>query len=108
MEKFAESNVVIAIVGNKADSTEGRFNNSQVLEYCAAKGVEHTEVSAKTGDNVELIFRNLSERLTKVHPKAEKKETPQSAVVSKVMQKKNEFKLKSGSVERKPEKKACC
>jgi len=36
--------------------------------------------------------------LTKVHPKSEKKETPQSEVVTKVMQKKNEFKLKSGAV----------
>jgi 50S ribosomal subunit-associated GTPase HflX len=100
--------VVIAIAGNKADQQEGKFNNSQVLEYCAAKGVEHLEVSAKTGDGVDLVFQNLAEKLTKVHPKAEKKETPQSDVVSKVMQKKNEFKLKSGAVEKTPAKKACC
>jgi 50S ribosomal subunit-associated GTPase HflX len=89
---------VVAIAGNKADQQEGKFNNSKVLEYCAAKGIEHSEVSAKSGDNVEAVFRNLAEKLTQVHPKAEKKETPQSQVVSKVMQKKNEFKLKSGAV----------
>jgi hypothetical protein len=39
-------------VGNKSDQTENRFNNSQVLEYCTTKGINHTEVSAKTGDGV--------------------------------------------------------
>lgn len=101
VEKFAESNVVVAVAGNKADQ-QGKINNAKVLEYCAAKGIEHMEVSAKSGDNVEAVFKNLAEKLTKMHPKAEKKETPQSQVVSKVMQKKNEFKLKSGAVEKKP------
>ena len=44
--------MVISIVGNKADQTEGKFNNAKVLEYCAAKGIDHSEVSAKNGDNV--------------------------------------------------------
>lgn len=65
--------MVISIAGNKIDSSEGKFDNSRVLEYCAAKGFEHTEVSAKTGQNIELVFKNLAERLTKVHPKTEKK-----------------------------------
>ncbi len=43
-----------------------------------------------------------------MHPKVEKKETPQSEVVSKVMKKKNEFKLKSGAVEKAPQNKKCC
>ena len=30
-------------------------------------------VSAKTGDNVEELFKKLSESLTKVHPKVDKK-----------------------------------
>jgi predicted GTPase len=70
IEKFAEANVVLAIAGNKADQQEGRFNNAQVLEYCAAKGIEHTEVSAKSGDGVDNVFKSLAEKLTKVHPKA--------------------------------------
>jgi hypothetical protein len=43
-----------------------------------------------------------------VHPKVDKKETPQNDVVAKVMQKKNEFKLKSGATQKVPEKKKCC
>ena len=44
-----------------------------MTEYCNSKGYEHTEVSAKTGDGVEEIFKKLSVSLTKVHPKVEKK-----------------------------------
>lgn len=54
------------------------------------------------------MFKDLAEGLTKIHPKVERKETPQSAVVSKVMQKKNEFKLKSGATKKGEEKKKCC
>jgi hypothetical protein len=38
---------------------------------------------------VEAAFRTLAEKLATVHPKTERKETPQSDVVAKVMQKKN-------------------
>ena len=60
------------------------------------------EVSAKTGDNVDELFKQLAINLTKVHPKIEKKEAPQNAIVAKVLQKKNEFKLKSGTTQKTP------
>lgn len=44
--------MVAVIAGNKSDTTDGRFNNQKVLDHCAAKGLTHIEVSAKTGDNV--------------------------------------------------------
>ncbi len=51
----------------------------------------------------------MSEKLTKLYPKTEKRETAQSDVVTKVLKKKNEFKLKSGAVAEKQQvKKACC
>ena len=73
VEKFGEEKVVIALVGNKSDHTEGKFNTDAVIEYCNSKGYENTEVSAKTGDNVEKVFRSLAEKLTTVHPKVSKK-----------------------------------
>ena len=81
---------------------EGKFNNQQVLDYCTSKGIEHRQVSAKTGDSVDMVFKSLAEKLTKVHPKTVKKDTPQNEVVAKVMAKKNEFKLKTGAVQKNP------
>jgi len=46
--------------GNKADQVEGKFNNQKVLDYCKSKSMSHCEVSAKTGDGVEQMFRDLA------------------------------------------------
>lgn len=108
VEKYGQENVVIAVAGNKSDQTQGKFDIEQVDQYCTSKGYQHLGVSAKTGDNVEELFKKLSESLTKVHPKVDKKQTPQNEVVAKVMQKKNQFKLKSGKTEKTPQKKKCC
>ena len=65
-------------------------------------------VSAKTGDSVANAFEQLAKKLTKIHPRVEKKET-ENAVVANVMKKKNEFKLKSGADKSKAaDKKKCC
>jgi hypothetical protein len=42
----------LAIAGNKSDQLDGKFNNAHVLEYCAAKKIDHFYASAKTGDGV--------------------------------------------------------
>ena len=60
VEKFAQSNVVLAIVGNKADYVEGRFDKLKVEEYCKTKSIDQFEVSAKSGTNVEEVFRNMA------------------------------------------------
>lgn len=72
VDKFGEEKVVITLAGNKSDQ-EGKFNNQHVLEYCNSRGYGHVEVSAKSGDNVDLVFKSLAEKLTKVHPKVQKK-----------------------------------
>jgi hypothetical protein len=50
----------LAIVGNKADYVEGRFDKLKVEEYCKTKSIDQFEVSAKSGTNVEEVFRNMA------------------------------------------------
>lgn len=52
--------MVIAVAGNKSDQTENKINTEPVLDYCNSRNYDHVEVSAKTGDNVEELFKRLS------------------------------------------------
>ena len=95
------------LLGNKSDC-EGSFDKSQVEEFCKEKNLVFRKGSAKTGDGVATAFNELSEKLTKIHPKIEKKETTQNAVVSNIMKKKNEFQLRSAADVKPMKKKKCC
>jgi 50S ribosomal subunit-associated GTPase HflX len=68
IEKYAESFSQIYALGNKSDR-EDKFDQTEVEEFCKEHGVTLAFVSAKTGENVGLVFTQMAERLTTLHPK---------------------------------------
>lgn len=61
----ANSQIVIALVGNKADmASEGRvIPTEDGKEFASNNGLMFTEVSAKTGMNVDDVFTNLAAKI---------------------------------------------
>lgn len=55
----AVNNIVITIVGNKLDlESRRKISKEDVTEYCRQEGFEYYETSAKTAENIELVFEN--------------------------------------------------
>ena len=55
--KNSVNNIVITIVGNKIDLEHTRkVSKEDAIEYCRQEGFEYYETSAKTAENIELIF----------------------------------------------------
>tara|TARA_B100001063_G_scaffold243020_1_gene272800 strand:- start:1255 stop:1839 length:585 start_codon:yes stop_codon:yes gene_type:complete len=55
--KNSVNNIVITIVGNKIDLEHRRkVSKEDAIEYCMQEGFEYYETSAKTAENIELIF----------------------------------------------------
>jgi GTPase SAR1 family protein len=106
IEKYAQPNVHMLIIGNKCDAEQNRqVDKGEAEKYCKEKKIKHIEASAKQGDNVSESFQELSEILTKLFPKANKdKTTPGSEDVKK---KRKEFQLQSGK-EAGQANKSCC
>ncbi|KAI8107772.1 hypothetical protein M9434_004716 [Picochlorum sp. BPE23] len=63
IEQHASVNVVKGLVGNKCDISEGEraVSKSQAQELADEYGIPFYETSAKTGENVENVFRDLAE-----------------------------------------------
>lgn len=61
----ANSQIVIALVGNKADmASENRvISKEEGSEFASSNGLMFMEVSAKTGMNVEEVFHNLATKI---------------------------------------------
>ncbi len=51
------------MVGNKSDIVEREISKNEIEEYAERNKYPFIEVSAKTGNNIHLLFRRLSERL---------------------------------------------
>ena len=55
--KNSVNNIVITIVGNKVDLQHRRkVSKEDAIEYCRQEDFEYYETSAKTAENIELIF----------------------------------------------------
>nr|XP_021335875.1 ras-related protein Rab-26 [Danio rerio] len=64
IHEFAQQNVVIMLLGNKADATHERIVKREEGEKLAKEfGVPFMETSAKTGLNVELAFTAVAKEL---------------------------------------------
>lgn len=64
LEENADPDIVIALVGNKADVVEGRAVSRGVAEsYCGLQGLLYYEVSAKTGQGVREMFLDLMAKM---------------------------------------------
>jgi len=61
------------LVGNKSDLESKRIVKvPEVEELCKKKKLKHFLVSAKNGQNVNALFKDLAERLAKKYLKTEK------------------------------------
>jgi Ras-related protein Rab-2A len=69
LRQIAEPDIVIVLVGNKADLTQEEDNKREVTreeseEWAINNGVlEYVETSAKSGENVEKAFMRVAERI---------------------------------------------
>ncbi|CAL9089685.1 unnamed protein product [Musa textilis] len=64
LQKHATPGIVMALVGNKADLHEDRAVSSQdALEYADKNGMFFIETSAKTADNINQLFEEITRRL---------------------------------------------
>ena len=69
LRQIAEPDIVVVLVGNKADLTQREDNKREVTreeaeEWARRNGVlEYVETSAKSGENVEKAFMRVAERI---------------------------------------------
>jgi small GTP-binding protein len=52
---------VILVVGNKLDLDDRVITTAKAREWCDGQNFKYFEVSAKTGENVDLVFAELAE-----------------------------------------------
>ncbi|MHA1449042.1 MAG: Rab family GTPase [Candidatus Hodarchaeales archaeon] len=64
-----EPDIPIFLVGNKMDLTDLRsVTDEQIQSFAQKYNLEYLLASAKSGDNVEAIFRKLSEKVVEKFP----------------------------------------
>lgn len=69
LRQIAEPDIVVILVGNKADLTQQANNKREVTrqeaeEWAKRNGVmEYVETSAKSGENVEMAFMRVADRI---------------------------------------------
>lgn len=69
LQKQAQPDIVIALVGNKTDlQTQRKVQKQEALDYAQDKNLIVMEASAKSGDNVIEIFDAIALRLPKTEP----------------------------------------
>ncbi len=54
---------MIFLVGNKSDIAERELTKKEIDEYAEKNRYPYLEVSAKSGSNIALLFRRISEKL---------------------------------------------
>jgi len=68
LREFAGENVPFILIGNKIDLIKdvfGEYDKEGVEEYAKSENTYFVETSAKTGENVEGAFLNLTHRMIK-------------------------------------------
>ncbi|MFW9880039.1 MAG: Rab family GTPase [Candidatus Thorarchaeota archaeon] len=68
LREYAGKNVPFILIGNKVDLIEditGEYDKEIVEDYAKSEKTYYVETSAKTGENVEDAFLNLTQRMIK-------------------------------------------
>lgn len=80
------------------------MNREEVEKFCQSKNIKHVEVSAKSGEHVNIAFQEISDKLTKIYPKEERTKDGNS-VLDDIKKKRKDFQLKAGGESHKPNNK---
>jgi small GTP-binding protein len=103
IKNSAPSNCVIFLVGNKSDLADKRIITFQEGKNKAEEyGLLFNEVSAKNGDNILLIFGNISEAIIEQFEKSRS----ERSTINPNLKYMEDIKI-NGQVEKKKEKKCC-
>lgn len=71
IKRRGDQSVVIALVGNKSDLADKRVVDTEVAqEYAKANGLLYFEASAKSGHNVNSVFKTVAEKLPRTTARA--------------------------------------
>lgn len=81
-------------------------NKEEREKFAGGKGILSYEVSAKTGDEVDRLFVELSKQLMEIHPKADQV-MQGNAVMKNTRDKINRLKIQTGGEELKKNS-SCC
>lgn len=73
IRQHAPENVVCYLVGNKSDIKHTNKFNIGAKEFAVENNFEHLTISAKTGENVDILFNDIINRIIRVHPEDELK-----------------------------------
>ncbi|MFW9942575.1 MAG: Rab family GTPase [Candidatus Thorarchaeota archaeon] len=68
LQEFAGENVPFILIGNKVDLIEdvyGEYDKESAEQFAKSQNTFYVETSAKTGENVEDAFLNLTQRMIK-------------------------------------------
>jgi len=71
MERYARSDVVVFMVGNKTDLDKRQVSAETAEKFAQDKGYPFMETSAKTGENVEELFSKLAQAMVSRYTKTE-------------------------------------
>jgi small GTP-binding protein len=104
VKKYAEKEVQIVVVGNKADCEDVEVTEEDMAAFTLKHGVPCLKVSAKSGDGVETAFDTVARNCVKEFGQLNHED--KNSVVDDIRKKKAEFKLKTGKQEQ--AKKKCC
>jgi small GTP-binding protein len=104
LKEYGEKNVITAVVGNKSDCYEEEvIKEEEGRKYAEEINSKYFLVSAKEGDNIELLFNTLAQDFMGPEFTEKMRETKHE----KGLEKEKKIKVKKEEIKKKKKKKCC-